>query len=88
MRCASSISRITASRKLAFFAGVHSAPSTGERLTPPASQQALLAHLEALRFLVTRERESVEGVAGLTRYYAKMGEQRAGLPFDIDGVVL
>ncbi len=78
--------RITASRKLAFFAYGIGAVDWGT-ITPPASQQALLTYLESLRFPVTRERESVEGVAGLTRYYAKMGEQRAGLPFDIDGVV-
>ncbi|MBN8477820.1 MAG: NAD-dependent DNA ligase LigA, partial [Burkholderiales bacterium] len=38
-------------------------------------------------FPVARERETVEGVAGLLGYYRRLGERRATLPFDIDGVV-
>jgi DNA ligase (NAD+) len=35
----------------------------------------------------TGERAVVRGLAGLLGYYRRMGERRAGLPFEIDGVV-
>jgi DNA ligase (NAD+) len=38
-------------------------------------------------FRVARERAVVRGAAGLLGYYQHIGEARAGLPYDIDGVV-
>jgi len=78
--------RITANRKLAFFAYGIGAVDWGG-IAPPATQAALLEYLAALRFPVTRERARVTGVEGLLHYYRTMGERRTQLPFDIDGVV-
>src|SRR5258708_19394864 len=38
-------------------------------------------------FAVATDRRAVKGVAGLLDFYAKVGEKRAKLPYDIDGVV-
>ena len=43
--------------------------------------------LESLRFPVARQRRVVNGVAGLREFYLRLGEERATLPYDIDGVV-
>jgi DNA ligase (NAD+) len=78
--------RITASRKLAFFAYGIGDVDWG-RVKPPATQDALMRLLESLRFPVARERRIVRGVAGLLDYYRALGARRNSLPFDIDGVV-
>lgn len=76
--------RVTASRRLTFFAyGVGAV----EGAKPFARHSELLDYLTEHRFRVAREREVVIGVEGLLRYYATIGEQRAALPYDIDGVV-
>src|SRR5665213_3878282 len=67
--------RITATRKLAFFAYGIGAVDWGG-IAPPATQAALLEYLAALRFPVTRERARVTGVEGLLHYYRTMGERR------------
>ncbi len=76
--------RITASRRLTFFAyglgAVEGAPRFGRH-------SELLDYLAQNRFPVSRERKVVRGMEGLLEYYRKMGEQRVHLPYDIDGVV-
>lgn len=78
-------SRITASRRLAFFAYGLGKVEGGAVPSERHSQQ--LDYLESLRFLVTRERDVVTGVPGLLAYYARIGQLRPSLPFEIDGVV-
>ena len=77
-------SRITAGRKLTFFAyglGAAEAPLNLE------SQSQILDFIEKNGFRVARERAVVRSAAGLLEYYHHIGEARAGLPYDIDGVV-
>jgi len=76
--------KITASRPLRFFAyGV------GETrgFEAPATQGALLDALAGLGVPVSRERALATGVEGLLEYYRRLGERRARLPYDMDGVV-
>ena len=75
--------RITATRPLAFFAyGADAAVLGG--LT---RQSQLIDALAAWGFPVTAERRIAVGLEGLLAYYRDIGERRARLPFDIDGVV-
>jgi DNA ligase (NAD+) len=78
--------KVTAARRLTFFAyGVGDADWGG--VPPPATHDALMSKLAALHFPVTTERKVVRGIAGLLDYYHSIGGRRAGLPFEIDGVV-
>jgi DNA ligase (NAD+) len=78
--------RITASRRLSFFAyGIGEADWGAD--AAPASHDALMRRLAALRIPVSAERAVVRGLAGLLDYYRAMGVRRAALPYDIDGVV-
>jgi DNA ligase (NAD+) len=47
----------------------------------------ILERLAALGLPVVKDRAVVLGVDGMLRYYAKLGEKRAQLPYAIDGVV-
>ncbi len=76
--------RITASRKLTFFAYALGA-TEGARL--PATHSAVLDWLAELRFPVTGERRVVTGLEGMLDYYRALGRRRASLPYEIDGVV-
>jgi DNA ligase (NAD+) len=77
-------SRITAVRPLRFFAyGVGAI----EGATLPSSHSALLDWLQTLGLPVCPERRVIHAVHGLMRFYHQMGERRAGLPYEIDGVV-
>jgi len=77
-------SRITASRRLTFFAyGVGAVE--GAHL--PDSHKETMDWLEGLHFPVSKERALVRGVDGLLAYYRGIGEKRPSLPYDIDGVV-
>jgi len=78
-------SRITASRRLAFFAYGIGGVDGGKVPDKTHSQQ--LEYLESMMFPVANQRSVVKGVDGLLDYYRKIGEQRAMLPYDIDGVV-
>ena len=78
--------RITATRRLAFFAYGVGAVEWG-RIAIPATHSALLALLATMHLPVARERSLAIGLAGLLAAYRAMGEARSGLPFDIDGVV-
>ena len=76
-------SRITASRRLTFF--VYGVGSAGG--APDDTHSHQLDYLESFHLPVTRERDVVQGVQGLLRYYRAIGERRPALPFEIDGVV-
>ncbi len=52
----------------------------------PATQSGLLDALAAFG-LPVGEHETRAGAAALLAYYAEIGERRAGLPYEIDGVV-
>jgi DNA ligase (NAD+) len=76
--------RITATRRLTFFAyglGAGEGVPSFERLSEA------LDYLAEHRFPVAAERARVEGVQGLLDYYRQIGEKRARLPYEIDGVV-
>jgi DNA ligase (NAD+) len=77
-------SRITASRKLSFFAyGVGALE--GEEM--PLSHSALLDWYRTLGLPVAKEATVVRGYDGLMAYYKQIGEARPTMPYEIDGVV-
>lgn len=77
-------SRITAQRTLRFFAyGV----GLLEGAEMPVSHSALLDWYAKLGVPVCAERAVLNGAAGLLDFYRSIGEKRAQLPYDIDGVV-
>ena len=78
-------SRITAGRRLAFFAYGLGRVNGGKIPADRHSHQ--LEYLESLHFPVARERSVVKGVEGLLDYYRGIGNRRDTLPFEIDGVV-
>ncbi|MBV8343165.1 MAG: NAD-dependent DNA ligase LigA [Gammaproteobacteria bacterium] len=76
--------RISAARPLAaFFYGLGAL----EGAPQPAGQLALLELLRDLGLPVSPEARAVEGVDGCLDYYRGLGERRAALPYQIDGVV-
>jgi DNA ligase (NAD+) len=78
-------SRITATRRLAFFAyGIGTV--SGDRV-PDDTHSRQLDYLQSMMFPVANQRDVVSGVSGLLEYYQNIGEQRTSLPYDIDGVV-
>jgi DNA ligase (NAD+) len=79
--------KMTAQRKLTFFAYGIGAVEWGAKQRAPRTQAALLDFLAGLRLPVTRERAVVGGLDGLLAYYRKIGERRHHLPYEIDGVV-
>ncbi len=76
--------RITAGRRLTFFAYGLDLAELRDRFD---KYTQLIDFIEENGFRVARERDAVHGVAGLLGYYHRIGEARAGLPYDIDGVV-
>ena len=74
-------SRITASRRLRFFAYALISEAGVQ------THSAALERLEALGFPVCEERGVVRGAEGLLAYYARIGALRPKLPYAIDGVV-
>jgi DNA ligase (NAD+) len=77
-------SRITASRKLSFFAyGVGAL----EGVDMPLSHSALLDWYRTLGLPVAKEATVVRGYDGLMAYYKEIGEARPTMPYEIDGVV-
>src|SRR5436190_6182417 len=75
--------RITATRRLAFFAyGTGTVIDAGIR-----SHAESLDRLAEIGFPVSGERRVVRGVDGMLAYYHEIDGKRAALPFDIDGVV-
>ncbi len=76
--------KVTARRPLAFFAyGLGEV--RGGKL--PDTHSGQLAQLKKWGLPVSPYNETLEGVDGLLDYYRRIGAQRDGLPFDIDGVV-
>ncbi len=76
--------RITASRRLSFFAyGV----GLCEGVDLPRQHHQQMDQLQQWGVAVAQQRRVVRGVEGLLAYYREIGTQRAALPFDIDGVV-
>lgn len=77
-------SRITANRHLSFYAY-----GTGycESVDLPGRHDSQMAWLAQWGVPVASQRRVVVGVEGLLDFYREMGEQRASLPFAIDGVV-
>jgi len=77
-------SRITASRRLSFFAyGL----GLCEGVSLPKNHDLQLALMRKWGMPVAQQCSVVRGVEGLLEYYRDIGMQRSGLPFDIDGVV-
>ena len=77
-------SRITAARQLGFYAyGIGALDGAAM----PASHSGLLDWYLTLGVPVSPQRAVVSGAAGLLAYFAAVGARRAGLPYDIDGVV-
>ena len=75
--------RITATRRLAFYAYGTGAPVDGVL----RKHSELLDRLAEMGFPVTAARAVVKGVEGVLGYYQAIGAKRLTLPFDIDGVV-
>ncbi len=53
----------------------------------PATQVAILQAFKGWGLTISRELKQVQGVAGCLDYYRDIGERRAALDFEIDGVV-
>jgi DNA ligase (NAD+) len=77
-------SRVTAARPLRFFAY---ATGVIEGAALQDSHSAAEDWLQSLGLPVCPERRVVRAAQGLTGFYEQMGERRAGLPYEIDGVV-
>lgn len=76
---------VTARRPLAFYAYALGEVSSDVALPPTHSQT--LQWLRTLGFPVSNLVATARGVNGLLDYFARIGQQRDRLPFDIDGVV-
>lgn len=76
---------VTARRPLAFYAYALGEVSPDVALPPTHSQT--LQWLRTLGFPISALVGTARGAAGLLDYFARIGEQRDRLPFDIDGVV-
>lgn len=77
-------SRITAQRTLRFFAyGIGAL----EGADMPASHSSLLDWYAQLGLPICTERAVVRGAQGLLEFFRGIGQKRASLPYDIDGVV-
>ena len=77
--------RISAQRPLAFFA--YGIGVVEPQSALPDTHSATLQWLRALGLPVAPEVATAQGLAGLLGYYRRVGAARAGLPYDIDGVV-
>ncbi|WP_019593992.1 NAD-dependent DNA ligase LigA [Thioalkalivibrio sp. ALM2T] len=77
-------SKVTARRPLSFFAY-----SVGfvEGGTLPDTQSGTLDWLQRLGFPACPEREVLEGVEACLDYYERLAARRAGLDYEIDGIV-
>ena len=79
-------SRITASRRLSFFAyGIGEVDWAGTNI--PTRHSEVMARLAGWRLPVSAERRVVEGATGLLNFYRDMATRRQALPYEIDGVV-
>lgn len=78
--------KITASRRLSFYA-YGASELTGATPFNATTQWDLIQGLLNLGFSIAPETSVVKGRAGVQRFFERVGEGRAALPFDIDGVV-
>jgi len=78
-------SRVTAARRLTFFAYGLGRVSGGN--VPRDRHSRQLDRLEALGFPVSEQRRVVRGIKALLRYYEDIAKRRDALPYEIDGVV-
>jgi DNA ligase (NAD+) len=78
-------SRVTASRRLTFCAYGLGKYSGGH--VPRDRHSRQLDYLATLGIPVSAQRRVVSGLSGLLGYYREIERQRAGLRFEIDGVV-
>jgi len=76
--------RITAQRKLRFFAYGIGVLGGAEM---PDSHSKVLDWFERLGLPVSKERAVVTGCEGILGYFKSIGEKRKSLPYEIDGVV-
>lgn len=76
--------RVTARRPLSFYAYALGAVEGGAL---PDRHSEVLACLRDWGFPVSPLVDTARGAQGCLAYYARIGEQRDALPFDIDGVV-
>ncbi len=76
--------KITATRPLAMYC--YGVGEVDEALSG-ASHRDILACLKEWGLPVSPETKEVRGVAGCLEYYHQIGEKRAALPYEIDGVV-
>ncbi|MDW3681833.1 NAD-dependent DNA ligase LigA [Cupriavidus sp. CV2] len=76
--------RITAKRPLSFFAYGLGDLQGARR---PQTHSAMLDWFAEIGMPVCAERAVVRGAEGLLEFYRGVGERRAALPYDIDGVV-
>lgn len=77
-------SRITSARNLRFFSyGIGAL----EGAAMPESHSKLLDWLDCLGLPVSKERAVVAGAVGMLDYFTDIGKRRAGLVYEIDGVV-
>ena len=79
--------RITAQRPLAFYAYALGEVEFRNGATLPPTHSQTLAWLRGFGFPVSPEVDVARGVDGLLGYFARIGECRNTLPYDIDGVV-
>ena len=77
--------KITATRPLRFFA--YGVADVGTVSPAPTFHSEMMERLARWGFPLAAERAVVQGVAGLLSYYERIGAQRRGLRYDIDGVV-
>ena len=90
--------KVAAQRPLSFYAyAMHFHPPTQMELTPLeasllgleayGTHQKVLQTLHAWGFPVNDQSQSVQGSMGLMAFHRHIGQTRASLPFEIDGVV-
>lgn len=77
--------RITATRRLAFFAYGIGEFEGGE--IPRDTHSNVMKYIASQGFPIAKECDVVRGSAALLSYYQKVKELREHLPYDIDGVV-
>ncbi|KPG00009.1 aromatic ring-opening dioxygenase LigA [Rhodopseudomonas sp. AAP120] len=76
---------ITASRPLKFFA--YAWGEMSDYPMPEPTQHKMLQWLDHAGFVVNPEITQCHSVEDALKFYRRIGEQRASLPYDIDGVV-
>lgn len=79
--------RITASRRLCFFAYGIARPEGSMPSSPARRQSQAIEHLRQLGFAVSEDARRVTGLAGIEAMFKEMEAKRSDLPIEIDGVV-